>query len=571
MSAGSDWYGEVFEVRLGPPGHGGFCVARHEGRVLFVRHGLPGELVRALVTEDRGGSFCRADAIEILDASPDRIPATCPVSGPGGAGCCDFTFATPEAQRELKRQVVAEQLRRLADWEPDFIVEAIPAPSGLPSGVVAQQLPASGPIARPEGPGRLGGVTTGISSTLLGGAAGTSAAAQRPKPVRDAEAEARAGSRDDGTVPGVGPAPGRIGGVATHLASALIGGSGSGLPDATAPRADSDARADRGAGGERGPASSAATYSSGWRSRVRLVVDAEGRAGVHRYRSTEVIADLRCPQPMAGAVAGIAEQVWTPGADLVVAVDGDGMRHLVELAPAGAAESGRRAPRERGSGPGGSGRRGGSDRRSTAARRAAAHSARTERVVDGTGRTVQYVGERRWELSATGFWQPHYGAAQCYSDVVGEWADAAPGALVWDLYCGVGVFAARLAERVGDTGVVHGVESARTAVAEGRAALRDLPWVDLTADRVERWIHEQPSAAPDVVVLDPPRAGAGKDVINALSERSPRRIIHIGCDPAAFARDVGLYRAVGYEPAALRVFDAFPGTHHVECIAVLER
>nr|WP_235947002.1 hypothetical protein [Nocardia terrae] len=98
-----------------------------------------------------------------------------------------------------------------------------------------------------------------------------------------------------------------------------------------------------------------------------------------------------------------------------------------------------------------------------------------------------------------------------------------------------------------------------------------MPWVDLTAERVERWIHEQPGTAPDVVVLDPPRAGAGKDVINALSERSPRRIIHIGCDPAAFARDVGLYRTTGYQPIGLRVFDAFPGTHHVECIAVFER
>ncbi|MGW4249396.1 class I SAM-dependent RNA methyltransferase, partial [Nocardia sp. NPDC004722] len=186
-------------------------------------------------------------------------------------------------------------------------------------------------------------------------------------------------------------------------------------------------------------------------------------------------------------------------------------------------------------------------------------------------RAVQYVAERRWEVSATGFWQPHYGAAQCYSDVVAEWAQAAPGALVWDLYCGVGVFAARLAGQVGEAGLVQGVEFARDAVTDGRAALRDMPWVDLTVARVERWIHEQPDATPDVVVLDPPRAGAGKEVIAALSERSPRRIIHIGCDPAAFARDVGLYRAAGYQPAALRVFDAFPGTHHIECIALFER
>ncbi|WP_280411894.1 TRAM domain-containing protein, partial [Nocardia asiatica] len=66
----SDWRTNTFDVRLGPPGHGGFCVARHEGRVVFVRHGLPGELVRVRVTEDRGGSFCRAEAVEVLEASP---------------------------------------------------------------------------------------------------------------------------------------------------------------------------------------------------------------------------------------------------------------------------------------------------------------------------------------------------------------------------------------------------------------------------------------------------------------------------------------------------------------------
>ncbi|ATL72069.1 class I SAM-dependent RNA methyltransferase [Nocardia terpenica] len=418
----------VVEVRLGPPGHGGFCVARHEGRVLFVRHGLPGELVRARVTEDRGKSFCRAEAVQILEASPDRVPPTCPVSGPGGAGCCDFSFATPAAQRALKASVVSEQLRRLAGWETEVVVEPIP------------------------------------------------------------------------------------------------------LGD------------------------NAIDAGDGWRTRIRLVVDAAGRAGVHRYRSTDILTDLRCPQPVSGAMDAIADRSWTPGAELVVAVDGDGLRHIVELAP-----------------PRGAPRRGG-DRRSTTARRAAAHAARAERVAEGSGRAVQYVAGRRWEVSATGFWQAHRGAAQCYSDVVAEWADAAPGGVAWDLYCGAGVFAARLGERVGPTGAVRGVESARSAVADGAAALRDLPWATLRAQRVEHWIGDRiGSDTPNVVVLDPPRAGAGKDVIGPLTACAPDRIVHIGCDPASFARDIGLYGNAGYRPTRLRAFDAFPATHHVECLALLER
>uniref|UniRef100_UPI000592A4BC class I SAM-dependent RNA methyltransferase n=1 Tax=Nocardia higoensis TaxID=228599 RepID=UPI000592A4BC len=279
--------------------------------------------------------------------------------------------------------------------------------------------------------------------------------------------------------------------------------------------------------------------------------------------SEAVLADLRCPQPVHGAMAGIAEQAWTPGADLVIALDGDGVRHLVELAPA-PPQRGRSARPDR--------RRGPAARRGAAtARRAATHAPRAERVIEGSGRAVEYVAGRRWELSATGFWQAHRDAAQRYSDLVARWAELSAGDRAWDLYSGAGVFAARLAEQVGPGGAVLAVESARGAVADGRAALRDQPWVDLRSDRVERWLAEYTGPAPRAVVLDPPRAGAGKEVIAAVTSAGPERILHIGCDPASFARDLGLYERGGYGLADLRVFDAFPATHHMECVALLTR
>ncbi|NKY32833.1 class I SAM-dependent RNA methyltransferase [Nocardia speluncae] len=457
----TSWRDRVLEVRLGPPGHGGFCVARYEGRVVFVRHGLPGELVSARVTEDRGGAFCRADAVEILEPSPDRVPRSCPVSGPGGAGCCDFAHVAPPAQRALKSMIVAEQLRRITGIEREPEVEPIPGP-----------------------------------------------------------------------------------------------------PDS----------------------------AGGWRTRVRLVVDAAGRAGVHRYRSTEVLADLRCPQAVTGALDGIAERRWTPGADLVIAVDDEGHRHIVELAPApqpgqrrGAGpRDGRRGPGERPRGARPNPERGlwpdgslsdtpNGQRRRAVARRAAAHTARDEWVVEGTGRAVQYVAGRRWDVSAAGFWQAHRGAAQRYSDLVAEWADPTTGATAWDLYSGVGVFAARLAAQIGPAGSVYAVESAPGSVADGNAALSDLPWLSLQTGRVERWVASHSEARPQVVVLDPPRAGAGKSVISAVTAAAPDRIAHIGCDPASFARDLRLYLDAGYRLGALRAFDAFPATHHVECLALMER
>ena len=112
---------------MGPVAHGGHCVARHEGRVVFVRHTLPGERVVVRVTEDRHPGFCRADAIEILEASPDRVERPCPYSGPGRCGGCDWQHVDPAAQRALKAAVVREQLARLAGLpDVDVTVEELP-------------------------------------------------------------------------------------------------------------------------------------------------------------------------------------------------------------------------------------------------------------------------------------------------------------------------------------------------------------------------------------------------------------------------------------------------------------
>nr|WP_314143949.1 TRAM domain-containing protein [uncultured Rhodococcus sp.] len=413
------WFGLLLEVELGAPGHGGFCVARHDGRVMFVRHGLPGERVVAKVTEDRGGSFCRADAVEILSASPDRVEPRCPISGPGGSGCCDYSHAGADAGRRLKSFVVAEQLRRVAGIEREVHVE---------------ELPGSG----------------------------------------------------DGT---------------------------------------------------------------GWRTRVRLAVDPGGRPGYHRYRSSSIVTELTCPQMSSAAFEGLSDQQWRPGAELQVVLDGEGERHVVEIAPAQLSPTGRRSP----------GRRGAS------ARRAASSRSRPEKAVIGSGRVTEYVSNRAWTLDATGFWQAHRGAPQVYTDVVGDWADAAEGDGAWDLYGGVGVFAAALADQVGSSGRVTSVEFSRRAAEDGRSALRDLPQVSFVPGRVERSIETLVEPV-SVAVLDPPRAGAGRDVIDALAVRSPRSVVHIGCDPASFARDVSLYRAAGYELDDMRAFDAFPSTSHVECI-----
>src|SRR5689334_7182564 len=103
-------------LTVGAAANGGSCVARHDGRVVFVRYALPGETVRARVVGDHG-SYWHADVLEVIEPSADRVDSICPIAGVDGAGCCDMAFATPQAVRRLKGAVVANQLARLGGYE----------------------------------------------------------------------------------------------------------------------------------------------------------------------------------------------------------------------------------------------------------------------------------------------------------------------------------------------------------------------------------------------------------------------------------------------------------------------
>ena len=374
---------------VGAPANGGSCVARHEGRVVFVRYALPGEQVLARVTSQRG-SYWHADAVEVLRASPDRITSLCPVAGVDGAGCCDLAFVDPRAARELKGSVVANQLARLGDHPWDGV-----------AGLV-----------------------------------------------------------------------------------------GDGAP-------------------------------TGWRTRVQLDVDTDGKAGLHRYHSDELVTDLRCAQLPAGMLEGLDGPRWRPGDRLHVVLDDDGRRHV-------------RCEAE---------------------------------IVEGELKTVQRVGDRVWRLPITAFWQSHRAAAVQYSALVADWLAGSRPRLAWDLYGGAGLFAAALVDAGG--GRVITVDTARSASAAAKEALAGLP-VRVVSESVRRFLAGQTRGA-DVAVLDPPRAGAGREVIDLVAGADVGRVIHIGCEAAAFARDIGLYRSKGYRVQEIRVFDAFPLTHHVECFALLTR
>ena len=120
-----DVAGRRVEVEVGPVAHGGHFVARPGGRVVFVRHALPGERVTVEITED-SGRYLRGDAIEVHEPSPHRVVPPCPYAGPGACGGCDFQHVELAEQRRLKAAVVEEQLARLAGIEREVVVEEVP-------------------------------------------------------------------------------------------------------------------------------------------------------------------------------------------------------------------------------------------------------------------------------------------------------------------------------------------------------------------------------------------------------------------------------------------------------------
>jgi tRNA/tmRNA/rRNA uracil-C5-methylase (TrmA/RlmC/RlmD family) len=143
------------------------------------------------------------------------------------------------------------------------------------------------------------------------------------------------------------------------------------------------------------------------------------------------------------------------------------------------------------------------------------------------------------------------------------------GERAWDLYGGVGLFAAALAPHLNGTGRLTVVESDPRAAAAATRVLRDLTTVTVLRSDVERALANPRWQSVDVVVLDPPRAGAGRGVVEAIVARRPRAVAYVACDPAALARDIRTFRDAGWRLSVLRSFDLFPNTHHVECVALL--
>lgn len=278
----------------------------------------------------------------------------------------------------------------------------------------------------------------------------------------------------------------------------------------------------------------------GWRTRVTFRADSDNRLGLRRHRSHDVIRVDPCPiaDPRLSELTAHrwpADQVEgvVSSHDEVLAIVHETRGRLPKLGLDGLVDA--------------SGER-----------------------LRGRTHVREQVRGRDFRVTGSGFWQVHPQAASILVEAVLAYVRPEPGERIADLYSGVGLFSAFLAEQVGADGRVLSVESGKVAVRDAKRNLHDLPNVSIVGTSVEDAFGRGTiGSSCDAVVLDPPRTGARSAVVRQIAELAPSRVVYVACDPAALARDVATFAAHGYELAELRAFDLFPMTHHVECVALL--
>ncbi|MFF2848516.1 class I SAM-dependent RNA methyltransferase [Streptomyces sp. NPDC058001] len=290
-----------------------------------------------------------------------------------------------------------------------------------------------------------------------------------------------------------------------------------------------------------------------WRTRVQYAVDDEGRAGLRRHRSHEVEPVDHCLIAAEGvSELGIERRDWS-GMDTVEAIAATGSQdRQVILTP----RPGARLPLVELDRP-------------VSVMRVDEKDGGVHRV-HGRPFVRERADDRTYRVGSGGFWQVHPKAADTLVTAVMQGLMPRKGETALDLYCGVGLFAGALADRVGETGAVLGIESGKRAVEDARHNLAGFDRVRIEQGKVESVLPRTGITEADLVVLDPPRAGAGRPTVAHLTQLGARRIAYVACDPAALSRDLAYFRAGGYRVRTLRAFDLFPMTHHVECVAILE-
>lgn len=265
-----------------------------------------------------------------------------------------------------------------------------------------------------------------------------------------------------------------------------------------------------------------------WRTRLIATTNREGKLGFFASRSHNVIAVDDCLIAIKSMnIHELAARRWKPDVRVEVSASSNKER-TIALSPKNGEEK--------------------------------------ARLTEGNQIVHEVVKGKTLEVSQNSFWQSHINAPTVLTEVVLDCAQLVEGDHVLDLYGGVGLFTSSMVERVGASGSIDLLEGSKSATSDAIRNFAENPNVKILLGDAAKLLPRVSNA--DVIVLDPPREGAGKIVVAELARLRPRAIVYVSCDPASLARDTAYLEAFGYSLSTLRAFDLFPMTHHVECVAL---
>jgi tRNA/tmRNA/rRNA uracil-C5-methylase (TrmA/RlmC/RlmD family) len=523
--------GQELELTVDSLAYGGEGVARlgEHGYVVFVAGAIPGDRVRAVVYK-RKRNYAHARTLEILQAGPERIAPR--AEHPG----VPWQVLPYERQLEIKQTQAQDALRRLGGFEGFTVEPIVPA---LEQWRYRNKLEYSfghdlSNRARP--PELVCGfhapagwnMVLAIDDCLLASEAGNHA--RRVATGWCREQGLRAWSRGGEEGGGLGDRPGEADGGRAGGNGAVTNG---GLARDTAPRrGEAESAQGRTTSGPAGPARSRSARGAertgagpDGRALLRNLVVREGRrTGRLQVRIVTTEGELDAPSLAAALAAELGEQrlsgvLWTRS------------RQLAETTAGGETE-----------------------------------------LVWGDAELPERLGELELRISPEAFFQTNTEMAEVLYGIAAEYAALEGWERVYDLYCGTGTIALALAPRAGE---VWGIELVEQAVADAIAAARrnEIANAHFFAGDARLALPELLARAgrPDVLVVDPPRAGLSQKVVRRIIESGPRRIVYISCNPTTLAPNAAQLVEAGWTLRKVRPVDMFPQTHHVECVALLER
>ncbi len=410
--------GTELTLTLEQMAHGGEALGRHEGKVIFVGYSMPGESVRVRLTEDHA-SWARAQLVEVLASSPDRVIPPCPYFGPERCGGCQWQHIAYERQLQLKQEVVIDQLRRL------------------------------GRVAEPP-----------VKSTLAVG------------------------------------------------------------------------------------------EPWGYRNHMQFSVTRDGRLGLRRSNSREVVAIDECLllHPSLQELYASFELEWdalrrvilrcgvnTGDRMVILEADSDEIPEIaIDMPVSVVLHRARKGPFP----------------------------------LAGLPFLRERVGEKVFRVSSQSFFQVNTAGAEVLLRLVREYLSPKGHETLLDLYCGVGLFGLSLAEEVG---LVIGIDASESAMEDAAYNAEDfgLDNVALHEGPVEEVLPVLWEPA-ELAVLDPPRSGAGREVLAQLPRLHVRRVVYVSCDVATMARDARFLQELGYRLREVQPVDMFPQTYHIETVSLWE-